>query len=110
MSATGIVATCAPFVVAPDSGSTAAVAGLCGSRADKPLPKALRCCLSGIVFTCQDLLCQLNVTFGAAGAHIVRQNWLAIARCFREPDASGNYCLKYRLLKEVSKVRLHLPR
>src|SRR5277367_3909585 len=52
------------------------VCTLVGRRAESPLPSALRC-LSGALFMSQDLLCQLNVAFSAAGSDVIGDYRLA---------------------------------
>src|SRR6516225_2163206 len=82
----------------PDScGGRSATAGreigLLERSAERPLPKTLRCSFSGGLGTSQDLLCELNVAFGATGAYVVRQDGLTKAGRFCKANAAGNHRL-----------------
>src|SRR5271155_4168948 len=104
--AIGMEATCGPV----DSGSgtcwTAAVV-LWGRRAERPLPNALRC-LSGVVFTSQDLLCQLNIALRASRANIVGDDRLAVAGRLGQTDAARDHGFEDRFFEESSEIQLHL--
>src|SRR5580700_787584 len=96
---------------APSEAGAAWVAGsggFVGRRAERPLPKALRC-LSGALFMGQDLLCQLNIAFGAAGADVVRQNRLTETGGFRQANTAWNDGLEDVILEELAQVLFYLP-
>src|ERR1700730_11044673 len=63
-----------------------------GSRAPKPLPRALRE-LSGL-FMVQNFFGKLNVTLGAAGPRVIDEDRLAETGGFGQPDAARNDSLK----------------
>src|SRR5271165_3162569 len=83
-------------------------AGLFERSADSPLPKTLRCGFSGGLGTSQDLLCELDVAFGATRADVVGENGLAEAGGLGEANAAGDYRLKNVVLEEFAKILLHL--
>src|ERR1017187_2130088 len=62
--------------------------GRVGSSVPRPLPSALRG-WSGL-FMVQNLFRQLDVAFRAPRAGVIRQDWLAEARRFRQPYAPWN--------------------
>ena len=75
-------------------------AGFVGSRAERPLPKALRC-LSGVLFMGQDLLCQLNVALGSARADVIGDNRLTETGGFRQTDAARDHGFKDAFSKKL---------
>src|SRR5260370_35752177 len=80
-----------------------------GSRAPRPLPKALRGFCCGVV-TLENLLRQLNVALCSAGPDVICQNWFSMTRCLCQPNAARNHSLKYVCSKEFSQVACNLPR
>src|SRR5438876_5244433 len=91
-------------------GTAVVAGGRLGRRADRPLPKALRCGLSGALCTGEDLLCQLNVAFGATRSDVVGENRFSEAGCLRKANTARNYGSKDSLLEELTEVLFHLPR
>src|SRR5580658_8138473 len=105
MSEIAIDATRGPDSTGGGVGNPAA--GLGGKRAERPLPKALRC-LSGTVLTSQDLLCQLNIGLRTTGSHVVYDDRFAIAGCFRQTNAARNNSFEHRFFKETAQIQLDL--
>src|SRR5581483_1411180 len=71
--------------------------------AERPLPSTLRC-LSGVFMRRQDLLCKLNITFGATRTDIVRENRLPETRSLCKANAAWNNRLKHLVLEELPQI------
>src|SRR5579864_3608542 len=83
-------------------------AALLASSADRPLPKALRCGLSGFLCTAEDLLCQLNIAFGPARADVIDQNGLSETGRLGQADAARDHGAEHAFFEEIAQVLLHL--
>src|SRR6266849_4983772 len=86
------IGKCVGALVADGTGrkvgtSEGAAAWRGGRSAERPLPSALRC-LSVAVLIFKNLLGQFDIALGTPGAWIIHQDWLAVARCLRQADAS----------------------
>jgi hypothetical protein len=58
----------------------------------------------------QDLLCQLNIAFGASGADVVGQNRLAETGGFCQANAARDDGLEDVVFEELAQILLHLSR
>src|SRR3954470_145515 len=79
-----------------------AVLSLLGRSAESPLPSALRWFRSGSFVMGQDFLCELNVSFRAAGSWIVREDRLSEAGSFCGTNITGDNGLKNLVSEERS--------
>src|SRR5580692_8983929 len=95
------------LLVISGGGSMGVTGGRVGRSALRPLPSTLRA-LSGL-FTVQNLLCQLNVTFRTRGAGVVGQNRLAKARRLSQAYAPRNDGVEYLLFEKIAQVGGNLP-
>ena len=64
--------------------------------------------LSGALFMSQDLLCQLNIAFGAAGSNVIGDDGFAEAGGFREANAARDDGLEDLIFEELPKILLYL--
>src|SRR5438067_7995380 len=85
------------------TGTGANAAGRPGSSDESPLPSALRG-LSITLFISDDFLCQLQVTFGAAGPGIVGQNGFSIAGSLGQADTSRNRGFQHLVGEKLPQV------
>src|ERR1700722_5818423 len=83
------------------------VVGRVGNRAVRPLPSARRG-LSAFFVTCEDLLGETDIAFGAAGAHIISQNGHAVAGGLSQANAPRNNGFEDLVAEEVFQVGCHL--
>src|SRR5579885_1419938 len=95
-------------VVKGFASGTATFPARVGSRADSPLPRALRC-LSVPVFMFQDLLGELDIAFRTSGTRIVNQNWLAVTRRLSELYAPRDDRCEDITRKELLEIVGDLP-
>src|SRR5689334_17949451 len=58
----------------------------------------------------ENLFGKLNITFGAFGTRIVRENRFAETRSFRKSNAARNHGLEHLILKELFQIRRNLAR
>src|SRR3954452_11557255 len=77
---------------------------LLGRSAESPLPSALRGFRSGSFVMGQDFLCELNVSFGAARARIISEDWLSEAGSLCETDIAGDDRLEDLISKKRPQV------
>src|ERR1700722_123684 len=89
----------------PARGSSAedGVGGRVGNRAVSPLPSARRG-LSAFLFTCEDLLGETDVAFGAAGADVIGQDSHPVAGRLSQANAPRNNGLEDLVAEEVFEV------